>query len=221
MFFSTTSNTAITSIINITIVATITKSVACQLIACFEEVNSTETGGRLVKRLIVMSDFMLRHFILRGMEEYGYWHSLCSCSYSYLFSFMNNIFCIKYDLRQRTYFYRKILWAVLEWSPKKYKNAFFGHLIPYNPGFRIFSEKLSCSKNGPYCPLHLCKKLGRSSEQFWSKVQRSKKTHLFAHLIPYNPGLRIFSEKQSWTNNWPYYPLHSCKNWKDPRAVLE
>ena len=53
-------------------------------------------------------------------------------------------------------------------------NTFFGHLIPYNPGSRIFSEKQSWSKDGgPYCPLH--SKLGRSLQPFWSEVQRSKK----------------------------------------------
>ena len=71
------------------------------------------------------------------------------------------------------------------------KTTFFGHLIPYIPGLRIFSGKQFCSTNGPYCPLHSCKKLGRSWGPFWRKVQRSKKATFFGHLIPYNPRLRI------------------------------
>ena len=60
--------------------------------------------------------------------------------------------------------------AVLKKSKKK---TFFRHLIPYNPGLRIFSDRPSGSNNEPYCPLHLCKKLGRSLEPFRRKGQKS------------------------------------------------
>ena len=52
---------------------------------------------------------------------------------------------------------------------KEVKKHLFGHLSPYNPVLRIFSEKQSCSINAPYCHLHSCKKLGRTLEQFWSR----------------------------------------------------
>ena len=127
----------------------------------------------------------------------------------------------------------------MELRPKNKKTHLFGHLIPYNPGLRIFSEKQSCSNNGPYCPLQPCNNLGRSLELFWSKGKRTKitpeiknfsnnllrqwallsstiipkigkmlravlekwprnitrtdgRTTIFQHLIPYNPGLKIF-----------------------------
>ena len=45
--------------------------------------------------------------------------------------------------------------SLLEKRTKKSKNIFFRHLIPCNPRLRIFSERLSSSNDGPYCPLHL------------------------------------------------------------------
>ena len=91
---------------------------------------------------------------------------------------------------------RKILRAVVEKMTEKWKKHLFGHLITYNPRLRLFSEKQSDSNNGPYCPLHSCKKLGRSLEPFWKKGQKSQKQLFWTqHLIPYNQGLRIFSEK--------------------------
>ena len=78
------------------------------------------------------------------------------------------------------------------------KNTIFGNLIPYNPILRIFSKEKSCSNNGPYCPLHSCKKLGRSLEPFWSKGQRTKKTHLFWTLNPLESGIKIFFRKTIW-----------------------
>ena len=81
-------------------------------------------------------------------------------------------------------------------------------IIPYNQGLRIFSEKLSCSNDGLYCLLHSWKTLGRALVEKRPKSQK----HLFwmRHLNP-NPGLRIFSEKLSCSNNKPYCILHSCK----------
>ena len=43
---------------------------------------------------------------------------------------------------------RKILRAVLEERPTKYKKHLFWTLNPYNLGLRFFSEKLSASKDG-------------------------------------------------------------------------
>ena len=74
---------------------------------------------------------------------------------------------------------------------KEVKKTPFLTLNPLNSEIKSFSEKQSCSNNGPYCPLNSYKKLGRSLEPFWSKVQRSKnKATSFGHLIPYNPRLR-------------------------------
>ena len=90
------------------------------------------------------------------------------------------------------------------------KPTFFGHLIPYHPRLRIFSEKQSCSNNGPYRPLHTCKISEDPRSHFGVKYKEVKKDKFFGHLI-YNPRLRIFLEKQSCSNNGPYCPLHSCK----------
>ena len=46
-----------------------------------------------------------------------------------------------------------------EVKAKKVEKHFFGHLIPYNSGLRLFSEKPSGLNYGPYCPLHSCKKI--------------------------------------------------------------
>ena len=77
-------------------------------------------------------------------------------------------------------FWRKnpniILREVLKERTKSERPHLFGQLIPYNLVLRIFSEKPSGSNDGPYCPLHSCKKLGRSFEPFWRKGQKSKKT---------------------------------------------
>jgi len=64
---------------------------------------------------------------------------------------------------------------------------------------------------GPIILYTRAKKLKGSLEQFWIKVQNSKKSYLSGHFFPYNTGLRIFSEKQSGSNNATYCPLHSCK----------
>ena len=46
--------------------------------------------------------------------------------------------------------------------------------------------------------------LGRSLEPFLRKGQKSKKaTFLTQHLFPYNPGLRMFSEKRSGSIDGP------------------
>ena len=82
--------------------------------------------------------------------------------------------------------------------------------ISASPKLRIFSEKQSCSKNAPYCPLHSCKKLGRSLETFRSKVQRSKKTPFLDTKSPIIRDDEFFG-KQSCSNIGPYCPLHSCK----------
>ena len=100
-------------------------------------------------------------------------------------------------------------WSKVRRSKKK--PNIFGHLIPYNPGSRIFSVKQSCSDKGPYCPLHSCKKLERSLDPFLGKVETSKKNTFFGHLIPYNPTLRIFSGKPFCSKNGPNCLLHSCK----------
>ena len=71
--------------------------------------------------------------------------------------------------------------AVLE---KKSKNIPFEHLIPYNPGLRIFSEKPSGSKGGPYCPLSTCTKLGRSLEPLWRNGKKAKNTFFDTKLNP-------------------------------------
>ena len=96
------------------------------------------------------------------------------------------------------------------------KNTFFGHLIPYNPGLKNFSETQSYTNNGPYHPLHSCKNLGRSLELFWSKVQRSKKNTFFGYLIPYNPELRIFlGNNLTQTISHIVIYIHATK-WEDP-----
>ena len=96
---------------------------------------------------------------------------------------------------------------------KSRKNIFFGHLIPYNAGLRIFLENPYGSNNVPYCLLHSCKILGKSLELFWKKGQKSKENNtFFGHLISYNTGLINFSEKPSSLNNGHYCLLHSCKN---------
>ena len=75
---------------------------------------------------------------------------------------------------------KKLGRAVLEKRTKTYKRTiFFAPLIPYNMGLRFLSQKSSDSKDGPYCPLHSCKKLGRSLELFWRKGQKKVKNTFF------------------------------------------
>ena len=57
----------------------------------------------------------------------------------------------------------------------KRKNTYIGHLTPYNPLFRIFSEKLSGSKDGPYC---LSSTLMQKKEDPQSRFQeKTKRVH--------------------------------------------
>ena len=98
----------------------------------------------------------------------------------------------------------------------KKRNTFFGHLIPCNPELTIFFGKNSCSNNGPYYPLHSYQKLGISFEAFCSKIERSKKYTFFGHLIPYNLGLRIFSENNLSQTMYPNVLYTHAKNWEDP-----
>ena len=93
------------------------------------------------------------------------------------------------------------------------------HFIPYNPGLRIFSEKQCGSNDGPYCPLHLLKKLGKSLEQFWRKGQI--KQHLFWTLNPLLPRIKNFFRKPIWFKRWALLSYTHAKNWKILRAVLE
>ena len=74
-------------------------------------------------------------------------------------------------------------------------------------GTQIFFQKLSTTIDESHCLLHLSK---TPLEQFWRQDQNGKKTHLF-WTLNLNPGLRIFSEKLSGSNDGPYCPLHSCK----------
>ena len=84
---------------------------------------------------------------------------------------------------------------------QKIKKHLFGHLIPYNPGLRIFQKKQFCSNNRRYCPLNSCKKLDRSLESFKSKVQRGKKT-LFWTLNPLLSRIKNFFRKTILLKQW-------------------
>ena len=48
-------------------------------------------------------------------------------------------------------------------------------------------------------------------------LEKRPKKRLFGLLIPYNPGLRIFSIRPSRSNGGSYYPLHSCKIWDEAK----
>jgi len=47
-------------------------------------------------------------------------------------------------------------------------------------------------------------------------VQRRKKPTFLGDLIPYNPGLRFISEKQTSSKNGPFVLYIDAKNWEDP-----
>ena len=92
---------------------------------------------------------------------------------------------------------------------KKYKKPHSWHLILYNPGLRISLKNPSGWNNGTYCPLHLCKKLGRSLEPFWRKGQKSKKKHTFFEHNSLQLGVKIFFRRTIWLKQWAL--LHSVQ----------
>ena len=92
----------------------------------------------------------------------------------------------------------------------KKKLCWTRHLIPYNPGLRIFSENHLAKTIDPIVVYTNAKKLGKSLESLLRKGQKSQRKFFWTqHLIPYNPGLRIFQKKTSGSNDGPYHPLHS------------
>ena len=84
---------------------------------------------------------------------------------------------------------------------RKYRKARKRTLNPLSSW--IFLEKLSSSNNASYCHLQSCHKSRGCCRRFGEMTKKVKK-HLFGHLIPCNPVLRIFSEKSSSSNCAPY-----------------
>ena len=54
---------------------------------------------------------------------------------------------------------------------KKVKNTFFRHLIPYNPGLRIFLERAFGSNDGPI----VLYTYARNKEDPWSRFEEKAK----------------------------------------------
>ena len=84
---------------------------------------------------------------------------------------------------------------------KVQKNTTFQHLIPYNTGLRIFSEKSSGSNDGPYCSLHLWKKVGKFLEPFCRKGPKSKKKKNFSTLKMMDP-IVLLTHAKKWKVTW-------------------
>ena len=62
---------------------------------------------------------------------------------------------------------------------------------------------------------HACQKLGKFIEHFWRKCQEKYKNTFVGYLIPYNPGLRIFSENPLTQTMVPICLYTHAKNLED------
>ena len=91
---------------------------------------------------------------------------------SQIFPILHNRNYLNYEIKQAG----KNGPTLASFCVKSPQNIILWHLMPLNFSFRIFSNKLSGSKNALHCPLQSCKKLGRSLEPFWRRGQRLHRT---------------------------------------------
>ena len=102
------------------------------------------------------------------------------------------------------------------------KNTFL-NTYPLNSGIKISFWKIIWLKQCALLTSTLVQKIKTILKAIFRKRTKKQKKNSFGpdiYLFPYNPGLRIFSEKQSGSNDGPYWPLHSRKK-LGRLAVLE